>query len=362
MIAIDKQLEPQYREYYFKNSIKTVRTGLVLAFLLFSFFGILDYWVIPNSKYSVWLIRYAVIVPVLITIYGITYTAFFKKYIQYILFITSLFAGYAIICMIILTGKNDPGFRLYYSGLILVLVWLHTLTRLRFIYATISGIIIIGGYEFVILFIRDVPLGEPGYLNFTEFISNNFFLVSAHCIAMAASYRSESYMRRNFTLSHFLKEKAIRDGLTGLLNHTAIINKLNKLLAHNKRYGYPLTVIMFDIDDFKKVNDKYGHQTGDRVIQSIASVIKDSTREVDFSGRYGGEEYMVILPSVELANGLIVAEKIRRSVENLDLSPGPRVTISGGCAEWEDEDTEALIEKSDKLLYAAKKKGKNRDN
>lgn len=167
---------------------------------------------------------------------------------------------------------------------------------------------------------------------------------------------------RSYQYKKRLELMAVTDGLTGLYNHRFIFERLEEEIAKVARYGRPLSIIMLDIDNFKQVNDTFGHRAGDEVILSAAHAIMASLRKTDVAGRYGGEEFLVLLPETDLKAAHIVAEKIRNTVallqfETKDLA----VTISAGVAEAEKgESFEALINRADAKLYTAKRNGKNR--
>ena len=167
---------------------------------------------------------------------------------------------------------------------------------------------------------------------------------------------------RSYQYKKRLELMAVTDGLTGLYNHRFIFERLEEETAKVARYGRPLSIIMLDIDNFKRVNDTFGHRAGDEVILSVAHAIMASLRKTDVAGRYGGEEFLVLLPETDLKAAHIVAEKIRNTVallqfETKDLA----VTISAGVAEAEKgESFEALINRADAKLYTAKRNGKNR--
>ena len=119
-------------------------------------------------------------------------------------------------------------------------------------------------------------------------------------------------------------------------------------------------LIYIDIDNFKEINDEYGHQTGDVVLEQIAQEISKNIRTVDIAGRYGGEEFLVIFPGISKEEAFIVADRISKSIENLQLKENLKVTISGGIAEYKNEMILNLIETADINLYKAKNKGRNR--
>lgn len=161
--------------------------------------------------------------------------------------------------------------------------------------------------------------------------------------------------------NQILREKSVTDSLTNLYNHQFIFNALQKILEQAERYGEKVTIMMADIDHFKRVNDIYGHQTGDQVIISVAQNISENIRRTDLLGRYGGEEYLIVLPRTSLEDGVIVAEKIRQQIENESFTiHGLKVTISIGVAEYKGEKVTALVNKADECLYKAKRRGRNR--
>lgn len=162
-----------------------------------------------------------------------------------------------------------------------------------------------------------------------------------------------------------LEKLATFDSLTGLYNRRAILGKLRELINLANRYKDDFSLIMLDIDHFKKVNDRYGHLTGDEVLEEIATLIRRNIRDTDIVGRYGGEEFIIILPKTTLSSAWVVAERIRSIIEKAELKDSAgnvfAITVSQGLAGWErDEDAASLISRADEALYKAKEKGRNR--
>ena len=157
---------------------------------------------------------------------------------------------------------------------------------------------------------------------------------------------------------------ATLDALTGLNNRRQFEVRLNQEIATAKRQKNPLCAMMIDIDFFKKVNDTYGHASGDSVLSSVASIIKEHLRESDIPSRYGGEEFAVLLPYTHIEEAQIVGERLRKAVETapIPIDKGNiNVTISMGLAEFSsDESGEELFKRADKALYEAKESGRNR--
>jgi len=157
-----------------------------------------------------------------------------------------------------------------------------------------------------------------------------------------------------------LEALAFKDGLTGLFNHRVIIEKLTSEINRGVRYGHEISVAMLDIDDFKKVNDIYGHLKGDEVIRAVADTIIKNIRNIDMAGRYGGEEFLIVLPETDLKNAYIVLERIRKDIEAYSFEQGVKVTISGGISDYQGQSVDGLIHEADLKLLEAKRSGKNK--
>jgi diguanylate cyclase (GGDEF)-like protein len=160
------------------------------------------------------------------------------------------------------------------------------------------------------------------------------------------------------------ERSAITDGLTGLYNHGYFVQALKREFQRARRHGLKLSLAMFDLDNFKKINDTRGHVEGDRVLIKSAAVLKETLREIDTAARYGGEEFAVILPETPRTGGFVVADRIRARVEQqFRRQQGSlAVTISGGVATYPDdaETAEDLVKRADEGLYRSKAAGKNR--
>ncbi len=166
-----------------------------------------------------------------------------------------------------------------------------------------------------------------------------------------------------------LYELAMVDGLTGLFVRRYFDARIEEEIERSRRYGTPFSVIMLDVDDFKNLNDTYGHLVGDRVLRAIANIIKAQVRGVDTAARYGGEEMAVILPRTEMVGAYNLAERIREGIAELRITTDddpPRslgVTASLGIAAFPEskaQDGVDLVRRADRALYRAKKTGKNR--
>ena len=170
-----------------------------------------------------------------------------------------------------------------------------------------------------------------------------------------------------------LEKLSLHDYLTGLANRRYFEQQLHLELERATRLGHPSTLLMLDIDDFKHINDKYGHLKGDKILKILASALKEIVREVDLPVRFGGEEFLVLLPETSLAQGQIVAEKIRKEISQITIvsrKGNITITVSIGMSGTEHDDKlcyalldragAGLLKRADEALYQAKAKGKNR--
>jgi diguanylate cyclase (GGDEF)-like protein len=172
----------------------------------------------------------------------------------------------------------------------------------------------------------------------------------------------------NVDLHKTVQRQAVTDELTGLFNHRRFQEVMTAEVERTKRFGQDLGLIMLDLDNFKQVNDEYGHLQGDLVLREVARVLRESSREIDEPARYGGEEMAVALPQTGLQGAYEFAERVRRRIEDLELplldgSGTLRVTASFGAAALPrsaDIDKDALVAAADAALYRAKRAGKNR--
>lgn len=154
---------------------------------------------------------------------------------------------------------------------------------------------------------------------------------------------------------------ALSDGLTGLFNRAYFDATISQEMARCARRGLPLTLLMVDLDYFKKINDTYGHLAGDRALEAVAQVLTSMSRTSDTVCRFGGEEFAIILPETTNSNAVIVAERIRKKIAQLDLGFPLTASIGVGSAKVSKcLLPEHIIAEADGALYEAKRKGRNR--
>jgi two-component system, cell cycle response regulator len=187
-------------------------------------------------------------------------------------------------------------------------------------------------------------------------------VITAAVAALERAYDLENAVLGQEQMRHL----AETDPLTNCFNRRALMEKLEQEMDRAARYATMLTCMMVDIDNFKQINDTYGHLVGDRVLKQLANLLKREQRSVDIVARYGGEEFVVLLPETTNAESRNFAERILRRVSTHDFGEQGRpvrVTISAGIASYPDErvsDGESLLRLADTHLYRAKSDGRNR--
>ena len=168
------------------------------------------------------------------------------------------------------------------------------------------------------------------------------------------------YLHSLEAINELLEKQATTDALTGIFNRKKFDRMINAEIERANRYPSPLSLVIFDIDKFKAINDTYGHTEGDKVLQEIATHISNNIRETEIFARWGGEEFALLVPGIVLTEAVFLADRLRGMLERHDFHIPQRVTASFGVATFQRGDSaSSLIERADKALYRAKKGGRN---
>ena len=168
-------------------------------------------------------------------------------------------------------------------------------------------------------------------------------------------------INQDITDKKTIEELSNRDKLTNVYNRGKLDNLLEKEIRYSRRYNIQFALIMIDVDYFKDINDEYGHLEGDKVLIQISQILEKLTRDTDFIGRWGGEEFLIICPNSDIEQGKKIATKLKEYIENHDFEINKRITASFGITNYmKEDDADDILERADKALYEAKNKGRNR--
>ncbi len=373
----DPRQEAAFRRDYFHQSLHQVRVSLLVGGFLYAVFGLLDARIVPDATTVTWIIRYAVVCPLIAAVLALSYTRCFERCVEPAMALVGLVGSWGIVAMI--AAAAPPGSYLYYAGLLLAATFVYTFMRLRFVPATFVNLATLVLYESVAL---DAAATPPAIL-----LNNSFFLVSINVVGMSACYYMEHYARTDFLRRMLIRDQAgrletalaqverarreaeeqsRRDALTGLFNRRHFRDILAVELERARRSPSPVSLILMDVDRFKRINDTCGHATGDEVLRRVAQCVGRGLRRPDTACRYGGEEFALLLPGSDGHAARHVAERVRAAVAAVTVGhPGgpAAVTASLGVATMpagESWDADILVDRADRALYAAKRAGRDR--
>ena len=207
-----------------------------------------------------------------------------------------------------------------------------------------------------------VSYGQPlGLLVLSSRERNFFAKVETQPLESVADIFASAIQNANYVQR--VKQLAYLDGLTGIFNRRYFETRITEEIERARRFGTELAVVMVDVDKFKSLNDTFGHLLGDEVLRQVSSLFSTQIRKIDVVCRYGGEEFVLLLPQTTLPQALIVAEKLRSALERCQFPGVPRsITVSGGIAVFPEQGTtqQQLVKAADGALYAAKEAGRNR--
>ena len=187
------------------------------------------------------------------------------------------------------------------------------------------------------------------------------YLAISGTIGIFSCYSLQILWRKQFITKLELEESSITDSLTQIYNRYKFDSLLDSHVKNSLTSGNTFSLIMYDIDNFKTFNDKYGHMVGDKILISLSRIVSDNIRKTDYFARWGGEEFIVLLPDTEINAASLIAEKLRVLIATNDVSMDLRLTVSLGVATFTpNDDVDSIIRKVDSALYQAKNEGKNK--
>ena len=255
-LRFPSEIEAQFRADYHANTISTTRLALILGLFLYSIFGILDIYAVPISRETVWFIRFGIVAPAVVFALAAAYVDIFQRYVQALTCFIVALSGLGIVAMISITREAEFGNRFYFTGLILISMWGYGLTRLRFKYAVLANSIILIGYEFATIYVKQLLASETGVVIFTM---HNFFFLGANVVGMFTSYALERYSRMDFLQKYVIQEQ--RDQADKLLYNVLPEQIAERLKQSSSTIAEEFTsasVLFADIVNFTPISARFG--------------------------------------------------------------------------------------------------------
>ncbi len=240
-----------------------------------------------------------------------------------------------------------------FDHLHLVIGTMYVMVALLYLPGPIMGLIL-GGITVLFSLLLPRFQSDP---NQQYILINNLFVFALGALVLGFLINRDR--AATFKAKQELEELLKHDLMTKLYNHDTIIELIAREVEAAKADRQPLSMLMLDLDNFKTINDQYGHLKGDEVLLHVVDVIRKNTRTTDLIGRYGGEEFLIVFTRTELPMAQRISERIRNAIESVNIT-GITVTVSGGLSQLTNESTEAFIKLVDDKLYEAKRAGKNR--
>jgi diguanylate cyclase (GGDEF)-like protein len=206
----------------------------------------------------------------------------------------------------------------------------------------------------------EIQAGNLDIANVSWVVRMNGFMAAIIAFSYASSYVKDEMLQQRIA-TETMHHLAHTDQLTGVANRRRFCTDLWEEMKKSGRYDRPLCVILFDVDNFKQINDSYGHNRGDIVLREIVRTIRPLLRETDHLGRWGGAEFIIMTPETDLLQSHLLAERIRKHIAHHEIDSTPGVTASFGIARFQPDDSEkTLIKRADEALYRAKALDRNR--
>lgn len=346
----DEQLEDLYYEKQittFKHSIRHIMLVIGIVYLALA---ILDFSTYSSALFLQLLaVRLVVFFFALISWFTIRKNPTVKVTCSCITF----FPPVLCFCSILIAALTKNQQFAYQAMIVMVIIFCTTLMPNRWINLMFINILMAVG------FLAIVPTYIKNIATY-DYLIVLLFLVATLVFAIAAQYRSNLNQREKFLREKQLETQSVTDTLTGLYNRLWFDLTLNDWCANTEK-DQVFSLVITDIDNFKVVNDTYGHPTGDRVLIQCTKLLQASVRSTDLLARWGGEEFVLLLPGANLEKAVELSERMRAQIESHTFEEVGKLTCSFGVVmHTPDQSAESLLQEADKQLYIAKESGKNR--
>jgi two-component system cell cycle response regulator len=347
----DRELEKEFAGREMIHSKKLVRSAALLLGVLYFALAVADFSRIGDKKVlSVFLLNRILFLAV-----SILFSFFLGKVkgaANYYLSITAYEITGAFFMMWTLFLHEAPIFLIQYLNILILLLLIFIIPN-RLVYTVTVAM----GISLCFHLFSSIAGMAINSREFTVSIVHNGLVIVFFSMYNLSVNR---YKRINFMDKKALRRLSSRDALTGIYNRHRFEEELRRAIKHAQRYGTQLSLVLFDIDNFKAVNDGYGHLVGDRVLVEFVNIVSAEIRETDFFARWGGEEFALILPGAGKRDATLLANRLRSRICSTYIHPVGKITCSFGIDSYrQGDDCETLFKRVDRLMYIAKQSGKD---
>ncbi len=347
----DRKLEEEFLKNEFNIACKYVRPLAFIMGFLFFLFVIPDYYLIRNKQ-----IFYTILASRALFLLLIVLLCFKIKEVKHYSVMVKWFTVYKIIIsclyLFIFYIYEAPNFLIQTFGIITIIIVFFLVPNRWINLVVISSGFCISFFLLAFLKLQNIKPNE-----FSAAVVFTFLIILLNSIS---SYRINYYKRLYFQNSQRLLKVSVTDALTGIFNRGKFDKELKKWVAISKRYNSPLSLVLFDLDNLKNINDTYGHLVSDKVLVGITKLVLKIIRETDIFARWGGDEFMLLLPNTQEQQAVQLAKRIRISIYEHDFDVVGQVSCSFGVVSLKkDDDITSFFHRADIMLYSAKNSGKN---
>ncbi|WHH57148.1 GGDEF domain-containing protein [Petroclostridium sp. X23] len=347
----DSNLEREYMNQEIEKAVKYIKPIVLTLGILYFLFLIPDYFLIKSGREFDFIVLNRISFMILVVILYIRIKTA-QNYYALVYWITGYEFIVFLLFLMVFYQYETPNFLIQAFGVMVILLGVFMVPN-RWIYMIIVSLFISAGFFLFSLF-------HLKYIKISELSAAIVYTLIVIALSSISAFRTNYLKRVQYISSQELKRMVMIDPLTGIYNRFKFNEELDKWINYTKRYNSNLSLIIFDLDDFKRINDSYGHLIGDQVILDIVKLVQHTIRETDIFARWGGEEFVILLPNTHKLDAANLSERIRLAVESHLFDSVGKVTCSFGAATFSfEEDAQSLLHRADSLLYKAKKQGKN---
>ncbi|EQB20849.1 diguanylate cyclase with GAF sensor [Dehalobacter sp. UNSWDHB] len=346
----DKKLEKEYEESELIVLFKYLRPIVLLLGILYFLFVIPDFFFVKNPKAFQLIFLVRAVYLILIGIFFFRMKSI-KKYSTLCFWVTLYEVMASVVFIFVFYQYESPDFFIQAFGIIAIILAV-CLVPNRWI-----NMIMVSVFTAVTFFAASIYFLEK--MDTSDFSAVIFYILLVAALSSSASFRTHLFKRIHFLNGRDLIQLSIRDPLTGIYNRLKFDDELDKWISYAKRYPCDLSLMIIDIDYFKEINDCFGHLTGDKVLTEVTDLVRGMIRETDIFARWGGEEFVILLPNTHKSEAVEITERIRKRISDYDFTSG-RLTCSFGVDSWrKEEERDSFVQRVDTLLLNAKEIGKN---